>query len=301
MIDYSKHLCDDKFVIFLFHGVINNNDHEIRNYTRKHIEADYFSTVIEKLCESGVPVSMNDIITAHQEKTRLPECAFAITFDDGFENNYSVAAPILRSYNVPSTIYVTTGFIESDTSSWIDIIESAFERSDYQVCQLPGSDQMFEISTKEQKIGVLNKIRQLVKNDSNIDPYLYASELCRALGVKGFQSDPSLDLKMNWKQIYQLHNDPLFAIGGHSHTHRILSYLSQSDMEKEIADSLSFLKTHLHSPIIHYSYPEGMSFCYSENIINELKKHGIVCCPSAEYGDNSINDDLFHLKRIAVI
>lgn len=301
MIDYSKHLCDDRFVIFLFHGVINNNDHEIRNYTRKHIEADYFSTVIDKLCASGVPVSMTDIIAAHQQKTKLPECAFAITFDDGFENNFSVAAPILRSYHVPATIYVTTGFIESDSTSWIDIIESAFERTDSQVCQLPGSDQIYEIFTKEQKIRLLDKIRQLVKNDCNIDPYSYASELCMILGVKGFQSDPSLDLKMNWNQIYQLHNDPLFAIGGHSHTHRILSYLSQRDMEKEIADSLLLLKTHLQSPIIHYSYPEGMSFCYSEDIINKLMKYGIVCCPSAECGDNSITDDLFHLKRIAVI
>jgi peptidoglycan/xylan/chitin deacetylase (PgdA/CDA1 family) len=38
----------------------------------------------------------------------------SITFDDGYRNNFEIAAPILRSYNLPATFFVTTGFIGTD-------------------------------------------------------------------------------------------------------------------------------------------------------------------------------------------
>ena len=44
----------------------------------------------------------------------------AITFDDGYADCSEVAAPILRSFGLPATFYVTTGFMDTDYIPWWD-------------------------------------------------------------------------------------------------------------------------------------------------------------------------------------
>ncbi len=127
MTDYSAFLSDNSVAIFLFHGVIRGNRYEVRNCSRKHLTVDRFVAILDRLCKRGVPVSMEDIVVSTREARALPPRAFAVTFDDGFENNFSVAVPLLEARKIPATFYVTSGFIDTNGSSWIDMIEYAFE------------------------------------------------------------------------------------------------------------------------------------------------------------------------------
>ena len=43
----------------------------------------------------------------------------AITFDDGYRNNLTMAAPILNAYGLPATVFVATGWL-GRRSDWID-------------------------------------------------------------------------------------------------------------------------------------------------------------------------------------
>ena len=105
---------------------------------------------------------------------------------------------------------------------------------------------------------------------------------------------------MKWFQLKSIHNDTLFSVGGHSHHHIILSFLDKTHLEKEIEISMRLLKTKCEIQTHHYSYPEGLEKHYSDEVINILKKYGIICCPTAINGTNLITDDLFHLKRVMI-
>ena len=41
-----------------------------------------------------------------------------LTFDDGYQDNYTLAYPMLKRLNVPFTVYVTTGFIDNKLPMW---------------------------------------------------------------------------------------------------------------------------------------------------------------------------------------
>lgn len=44
----------------------------------------------------------------------------SITFDDGYLDNYEVAAPILKKHGLPATFFVTTGFVNSNSIPFWD-------------------------------------------------------------------------------------------------------------------------------------------------------------------------------------
>jgi len=301
MRSYAARLLDDEFVIFLLHGVINQRRHAIRNYTRKHLPLDDFVAFLQDVMRVGTAVSMDDIVAANRQGGPLPKRAFAITFDDGFRNNADVAAPVLDDFGVPATFYVTTGFVGSEFRSWTDEIEAALESSG--VVQLAGLFDEIDGSyaSVPQKIVLMDRIRAYVKGSNTIDPYQFVARVIESMASRGGPFDQDLDAKLGWDQVRLLAEHSLFTIGGHSHTHRTLSFLSIEELENEISTSVRLLTDATNKKIVHYSYPEGMAHCYSDSVIAALERYGIVCSPTAVDGTNRRDDSLFHLKRVFVV
>ena len=50
-------------------------------------------------------------------------CSVAITFDDGYADNFSEAAPLLKRYGIPATFFIATGYVEAIREFWWDELE----------------------------------------------------------------------------------------------------------------------------------------------------------------------------------
>ena len=57
-----ERLSDDGLSIFLFHGVIEKSNYAVRNYTKKHLEKDYFYHFIKSLKRAGYALSMDEVV-----------------------------------------------------------------------------------------------------------------------------------------------------------------------------------------------------------------------------------------------
>lgn len=301
----ARHLREDSLAIFLFHGVVEEHVHGIRNYTRKHLHKDFFASCLAELNRSGRSLGMDDVVEHCRAGEPFPPNSFAVTFDDGFENNFSIAAPMLGDACIPTTFYVTTGFVDANAMSWIDRIEYAVEQALVQrgsaTLRLSSANAPIHIGSVPEAMGALDMLRAEVKRAPDLDvERLVASifEQCRITPITA--SDDPLDRKMSWQQVAALQASPDFLVGGHTHTHAIMSFLSPADLEAEIDTSLGLLREKAGVSSRHYSYPEGLAHCYNSIVIDQLERRGVVCCPTAIEGTNTAETGLFHLRRIMV-
>ncbi len=288
------------YSIILFHGVIKKNNTKIRNYTNKHIEIRKFKLILNYLKKHGDPVSLNDFIENKKNKRKITGYPFCITFDDGFENNYKLAAPILNKSRIPSIFYVTTNLIIKNKMTWIDQIEYLLEKKNIVLKNFMKHD--FNLNSKKNKINFLKFLRKNVKknfkkyNTTKIVKKIYNSARCKLVD----SSNHILDKKMDFSQLKELSKNPLFQIGGHCHNHVSMASLNNKNLNFEVNKCLSTLNERLNTKIIHFSYPEGSKTDYNKKVIRSLKKKGIICCPTAISGHNSNIRDLFELRRIMI-
>ena len=288
-------------VIFLFHGVIARQEHSIRNYTGKHLLQPLFESCMARLSRKGTALSMDEILAISKKRAPFPPNSFAVTFDDGFENNLTLAAPILRHWRIPATVYLTTSFIESNQMSWIDRIERAVEETQAKEIRLETNLSPHSLQHQNGKIEFLKAVRIHAKTRTECCPHRLADEICEELGnVRGDQSDDALDNKLNWKQVAEARASGILHFGGHSHTHAILSFLSTEQLDAELDTSLGLLRERGGVGPIHYSYPEGLAHCFSDQVIQAMRKRGVECCPTAIEGVNTEGTDPFRLFRILV-
>ena len=290
------------YKIFLFHGVIRKNKYVIRNYTNKHILEKNFFNKIKFIKKNYNILSLEKIFFLIKKKLPLPDNTCAITFDDGFENNYSVAAPILKRYKIPTTFYFSTDFINNNSMSWIDKIEYVFEKTKKKTLILPWNNNSRQINNNQKKKLILDEIRKVLKRkNKNSIIENFVKDVFKQLDVKKILSlNSEIDKKINWSKVRKLNNCNLFTIGGHSHRHISLTSVPIGEAKIEIDKSLKFFKKKIGINLKHYSYPEGQEKDFNISIKKYLKKKGIIICPAAISGYNSINSNFFNLKRISI-
>lgn len=297
----KSYLREDRLTIFLFHGVVTFCEWPVRNYTRKHLPQSEFERFCQAFSEWGHPLSLDDVPRIWNSPSEFVPYSFAISFDDGFANNYTVACPLLERFHLPATFYVTTSFLNSYQPSWIDAIEIAIENTKHRVVDIDFLGERIPIRTILEKRRLLDTLRTHIKTSPSINPLEASTKICQSLDVNiSSYLDEELDRKLTNREVADISNHRLFNVGGHSHTHRVLSFLSKEDLDYEVSTSIETLNSITGRTMTHYSYPEGQQESYNDEVVLALKRAGIEVCPTAITGTNAIGTDLFSLRRISV-
>lgn len=79
---------------------------------------EQFRREIRFLASRCYPVRLEEIVAGVRQGTALRDLSVAVTFDDGFQSVYTAALPILQEYQVPCSLFVTTGFVDAHVMSY---------------------------------------------------------------------------------------------------------------------------------------------------------------------------------------
>jgi len=292
---------NNELTILLYHGVTDIQSRGIENIQGKHIQASDFANQMEYLRKHCHVLSLDDFLEIQKGGDALPPKSTIVSFDDGFRNNYSIAAPIMEEHQVPAVFYISSGVVSTDIMFWVDILEDAINLSGKSTIRVRlDREEEFSIRNDREKLQALARIKGYCKTATAVEVDRIIQEIQEVTDVVATVNHSKNYQKIAWKELKEMHENSLFTIGGHALYHNILSSLGGDLLKKEIRASLDLLEINLQSPITHYSYPEGQSHHYNQEAIDQLKESGIVCSPSAICGMNSITEDPFHLKRIMV-
>lgn len=90
------------------------------------VTREAFEAQMKFLQEGGFQVvTLDDLYDFLDFKADLPEKAVVLTFDDGWRSMYEIAFPVLKAYDYPATLFVSTEMITGSrkTLSWDQIRE----------------------------------------------------------------------------------------------------------------------------------------------------------------------------------
>lgn len=292
-----------RYTILLYHGV--HGDDEIlglRNRSGKHIAVSRFAKQMQHLAATRPLVSMRAIAAAYRGEGDIPEGAVAVTFDDGYRNNFTHALPALERYKVPATVYIATGFIGSGRMSWTDQLESALLRTREQHLVIETGDGVlsWSLDNDEARISCLAAIKSLCKAMPYADKDAQVVRIINMLGVEPIETHPIYTF-MDWNEVRAMACSPLIDIGAHTVDHVALAKVPADEMRRQVDRSVATLEAELLRSCAFFSYPEGQEDDYNTEVIDYLQRRGFDHCPTAIHGENVFPETgTFHLRRVMV-
>ena len=235
---YAKIMCNKRNIPIIFYHEIGNGKGGLTEFS---VSVEHFKKQIQWLSRHFNIVSIDEIIKHIKGEIKLSGKVAAVTFDGGYAGNYKYAFPVLKRYNAPATIYITTEPID-DNIPWERklLYLMSLTKKDRFTIIFDGKEHNFEIKNSTQLSIVKNKIQNHMFSLTPAARENRLKQLSHELGVD--RSCFAEKLFLSWNQINEMNKDPLITIGSHTLTHRILTKISYADAKKEIFESKLYIK-----------------------------------------------------------
>ncbi len=104
---------DKRFEILVYHRVGAEN-----SFDGLTISKQLFVKQMRFIKKRHNPMLLGDIIESLQNKKALPLRTIAVTFDDGYEDTFKIALPVLRHLKISATVFITTGYIDREIPAY---------------------------------------------------------------------------------------------------------------------------------------------------------------------------------------
>lgn len=283
------------------------------------VSADNFAKHLEILHKWWNPMLLADMVKAHQAG-EIPQRAIAVTFDDGYVDNFSNALPLLTEMGVPATIYITSDHIDSESNFWWDQLESIFlrpsrlphrltldagrQRFEWDLGEATGySLEQFELDREKMawtenpgtRMALFYQVwkalwplqpqqrglaLEALKQWANIEAITCASRRC-----------------VNSRELKTLGNSRWIDIGAHTSHHSLLPAHSEEWQRTEIRGCKDRLEGVLGQTVTSFAYPYGE---FTDRIIQIVRESGFESAVTAQARPLQAGIDPMRLPRYGI-
>lgn len=226
------------------------------------------------------------------EKRSTVKPLAAITFDDGWGDNYDVAFRILYELGIPATVFVTAGKISNEKPFWQqtlgslfrDAIEKPMKDKEENLRRLISVDETVFLN-KKVYLETVNKFKSMSSNElkKKMAGALVVSE--RLTNAKYFLSTKEIQEMVKFG----------IEVGSHTLNHVLLREETDEVIDRELLESKRILEDIVGKPVDMISYPQGHT---SKRVMRSARALGYTIGCGALRVCVSQRDDPLRLPRI---
>lgn len=297
-----RHALVRDLVILAYHRVLEVADEDAFAFDLELVSASpaQFREQMTLLRERFHPVRFADLAAALAGGPPLPPRAVIVTFDDGYDDNFRCAFPILRELGVPATFFVSTGHIDSGRPyayDWLVHLVLHMDAPRLRIGELDLDTELPASRAARRAIAadVLDRMKAVPAGVQSAVVERLADEcgLPRAQGHADCRP-------MSWAQLREMRAAGM-EIGSHGIWHNMLARLDRDAMRSEVAGSQRAIAEALGAPCEVISYPVGGVDAYDDEVIAAAREAGFVLGCSYVSGTNRLPPRApFALRRLAV-
>jgi len=289
--------------ILMYHRILPADD------ARAHVEEpgmvvtpDTFRSHLKYIGQLFEFISLSEWISRREKSLPLPPMACAISFDDGWADNYEFAFPILRELSVPATIFLVSDMIGTAEMFWPERLARVVTSvaADPTLWSLPALNWLKNLSAThtlsggvpgpEEITGMIARAKGMTDEEIHRQLDLIDAEI-------DFQSAATSPSLLNWEQVAEMQDSGLVEAGSHTRRHiRLNDNLSEQQLVSEIVDSKACIEKHTGRKVKTFCFPNGD---YSQRALELVRQHyaGAV---TTRRGWNNLTADRYTLNRIGV-
>ncbi len=273
-------------LILGYHRVVEDFDSEARNEMPSMLTgAAMFERHLDLVGQHFRFATLDEIGAHLASGEPLDEHLAAVTFDDGYRDNYDIAFPILKRKGIPAAVFVVTDLVGQPCWQLHDklfhLITRAFAAWDDPRRELSALLQALDLPA-----GHLLRARSATNTPlltvSALLPDLSVSNLRRVMAAleattgNGFHN---LAPSLTWPMIQEMHRAGII-IGSHTRRHVSLPAESTETVVAELEGSKRAIEEHIGAPVTHFAYPGGQ---FTPRDVEALEqagyRFGYTACP----------------------
>jgi len=224
--------------------------------------------------------------TGHTDASR-PVCL--LTFDDGWLDTFTTAYRWLKKFEMPATVFVTTGLIDTLDPHWVEKLARSW-KDPGQRAQI--RNRIGSILEEPGHTVGLEEIVEYLKHLASTKREQLLAELISSTG----DGQPPLDVDrmMSWDQVAELSRGG-WEIGAHTLTHPLLVYENDATIERELRLAKQTVEARLGKRVRTFAYPNGN---WDERVRQWVIRAGYECAFTTQSGWHNHGQDPFTIRRI---
>ncbi len=246
------------------------------------------------------PISFAEVIDCLRHNRPLSKGAVLVTFDDGYDDNYRVAFPILQELGMSAMFFVSTSHIDTGAAYAYDWMVHMLCTTNADTLDLPelGIEWPLPHDMGLRRILAARLLDRLKTLDADAQERLIG-RLETKWGLP--RAHGHADCKpMEWSQLREMQQAGM-EVGSHGATHRMLAKLPEPDMQQEVCVSLATLQRELGVTPAVISYPVGGSDAFDASVVEAVRDAGFALGCSYIVGTTMLSaSNRYAMRRLPV-